>query len=718
MSFKLIPPITPGRPIDKRITAEYLAARNLRGDAFIPGTDIDLVDAFNDSLTSVYALVSYAEPTLGPALQQQLVLSQQSLADSAQARDMLTAIAGGIPYANFAAFPAASTLSGKSAIALDTGGVYRSDGTTWGAPLGYVVPKSSVDALGVRVGAVEAGQSAGRFGYLNLAAMNADLAHPAGALATVTNDATPANNGDYIKLGASGTGSWQAASTSRIALLEASLSGLVMVTYTSPVYVAGIAIAAAIVDSADTAVLYFGLDGKTYFSADTRVAGLLTLLNGLAVTGNAAISGNLSAATATLTALTTNGISVPDSNPLFYGGQAVRQLIIDDAGQTALFIGPDATLFVNGLLRALSGLTVSGTLTADTLNIVNGLTLALATIGTLNTVADAQQLYLNGQKVAKSLVEDQPGTPLLAVLSDGSIYAPGGIGAPNLGTYPGITTDTDGMLRINGTLVRSKSALNFPGDSLTEGTGATTSATRMPDRVAALLGGRAFMNSGLGGNTSTGIAGRMSAIPARLTASLNIPASGGVTVSIDVPLLNGAGIRSLPVVIGGVAGTLSRDNSAGTPVNTFTRTATGSAVTVPARSIVTVTDTLSLSEYTTVIWAGRNDYSESNWTGTLTNIRALVENLRVGRKRFVILSVLTDSTGGTGTGQYTSITALNNSIRDAFPGNYIDVRSVLSAGTADDTVPASLRYDTVHLNDAGYEIVAQEVYKFLVWKGW
>lgn len=41
-----------------------------------------------------------------------------------------------------------------------------------------------------------------------LAALNADLAHDENTLAYVTNDATVANNGYYIKVGASGAGSW------------------------------------------------------------------------------------------------------------------------------------------------------------------------------------------------------------------------------------------------------------------------------------------------------------------------------------------------------------------------------------------------------------------------------------------------------------------------------------------------------------------------------
>lgn len=45
--------------------------------------------------------------------------------------------------------------------------------------------------------------------YATLALLNADLAHAAGTQAVVYADPTPANDGIYIKLGGTGTGSWQ-----------------------------------------------------------------------------------------------------------------------------------------------------------------------------------------------------------------------------------------------------------------------------------------------------------------------------------------------------------------------------------------------------------------------------------------------------------------------------------------------------------------------------
>jgi len=57
--------------------------------------------------------------------------------------------------------------------------------------------------------AVQQAQQGGTYGYQTKTAMDADLAHSAGTLAIVTNDATTDNNTYWIKLGASGTGSWQ-----------------------------------------------------------------------------------------------------------------------------------------------------------------------------------------------------------------------------------------------------------------------------------------------------------------------------------------------------------------------------------------------------------------------------------------------------------------------------------------------------------------------------
>ncbi|WP_295819866.1 SGNH/GDSL hydrolase family protein [uncultured Deinococcus sp.] len=118
------------------------------------------------------------------------------------------AAANSSPYATLTAAPAPSTNSGQTIVTLDTGAVYRSDGSSYGLPLGYIVTPSVIDALRAQVSAVQAAQQGGVIGYTTRAALDADLAHPAGTVGQVTQDVTAANNTTYLKIDASGSGSW------------------------------------------------------------------------------------------------------------------------------------------------------------------------------------------------------------------------------------------------------------------------------------------------------------------------------------------------------------------------------------------------------------------------------------------------------------------------------------------------------------------------------
>ena len=69
------------------------------------------------------------------------------------------------------------------------------------------VSKSDATALFTRYESLLNGSAAG-LAYATLALLNADLAHAANVLAIVYGDATPANNGLYVKAGTSGAGSW------------------------------------------------------------------------------------------------------------------------------------------------------------------------------------------------------------------------------------------------------------------------------------------------------------------------------------------------------------------------------------------------------------------------------------------------------------------------------------------------------------------------------
>lgn len=68
--------------------------------------------------------------------------------------------------------------------------------------------QASITSVNTAITSLQAGQSTGFIAYQTLALLNADLAKAANTPAMVTNDVTASNNGYYIKVGASGAGSW------------------------------------------------------------------------------------------------------------------------------------------------------------------------------------------------------------------------------------------------------------------------------------------------------------------------------------------------------------------------------------------------------------------------------------------------------------------------------------------------------------------------------
>ncbi|MET4197295.1 hypothetical protein ABIB96_001283 [Bradyrhizobium sp. LA3.X] len=62
-------------------------------------------------------------------------------------------------------------------------------------------------------------------GYATLALLNADLAHGASTLAMVYADSTAANNGIYVKSGASGSGSWTRVGDLQISVIQLTVTG-------------------------------------------------------------------------------------------------------------------------------------------------------------------------------------------------------------------------------------------------------------------------------------------------------------------------------------------------------------------------------------------------------------------------------------------------------------------------------------------------------------
>jgi lysophospholipase L1-like esterase len=121
-----------------------------------------------------------------------------------------------------------------------------------------------------------------------------------------------------------------------------------------------------------------------------------------------------------------------------------------------------------------------------------------------------------------------------------------------------------------------------------------------------------------------------------------------------------------------------------------------------------------------VIWAGRNNYTDPSTVKY--DIAAMVSSLST--QNYLILGVINgnyggyESIGGTG---YSLITGINSDLAATYGSRFIDIRATLVSSfnpfssqdlsdIARDIVPSSLRSDSIHLNSAGYSIVANTVY--------
>ena len=118
----------------------------------------------------------------------------------------------------------------------------------------------------------------------------------------------------------------------------------------------------------------------------------------------------------------------------------------------------------------------------------------------------------------------------------------------------------------------------------------------------------------------------------------------------------------------------------------------------------------------TIIWAGRNNYNYP--TQVLSDIATMVAD--IGHDGYLVLSILNNNTEVSGSAGYNAIAYLNSQLASIYGSHYLDVRSILVAAYnpgnptdvtdhANDCPPSSLRYDTLHLNTAGYGVVAAAI---------
>lgn len=356
----------------------------------------------------------------------------------------------------------------------------------------------------------------------------------------------------------------------------------------------------------------------------------------------------------------------------------------------------------------------------DTLDgVVNGIGTLATLIGVLTVDTD----YRRSGYYMPWL--DSQGRLAGGLASNGDLMTKGRNVTARLAELDGITSGNSAAIAEATKWTTSNATLVAWGDSITAGAGGTPWPTILGQSL-----GRTVVNKGVGGQGALSIAMRQGSITAFLTVNNNtIPAAGSVAVTARTasPIDSLMPVQTMAGKLGGIPGTLARatDNS-----YTFTRTTAGAARSIPTLTPF-IPDTGDLDFATTLLMVGTNGVYTDPQT-VIQTVTKMVAFLKPINKRFVVLSLLNggnEASRFSGTTGYTNTMVANDYFRTTWPDNYLDVRRVLinSYNPAlpqdvidfgHDVTPTSLSADTIHLNTAGYTIVAGAVQQFLTDKSW
>lgn len=275
------------------------------------------------------------------------------------------------------------------------------------------------------------------------------------------------------------------------------------------------------------------------------------------------------------------------------------------------------------------------------------------------------------------------------------------------------------------------------GDSMTAGTG-STSGNNYPALVARRTG-LTVTNAGNYGEASSDIAARQGGSPlVGLPSGGAIPASGPVALTLKRASDGQPTARFIrvspkqvnPVTFAGVQGTLAWESANSRYL--FTRQTAGDAVPVTRPMPLYAASSTAQRNKLHLIWMGRNNQLETDQIAG--DIASMIQHMDAVKKRYLILSVLTATDEPTGSANHAAITDLNLRLARQYGRRFVDLRRYLidyglddaqisptaedAACIAADTLPPSLAPDKMHLNDAGYAIVANLVAQRLEELGW
>jgi lysophospholipase L1-like esterase len=130
-------------------------------------------------------------------------------------------------------------------------------------------------------------------------------------------------------------------------------------------------------------------------------------------------------------------------------------------------------------------------------------------------------------------------------------------------------------------------------------------------------------------------------------------------------------------------------------------------------------------DWVSIFWYGQNDWYKDQ---VQANLDASIATLQPGTP-FIVVSILNWATDLPGSDMYNNVLHANAAMQQKYPNNYVDLRSLLvsrfNPGLPQDVIdhnndetPTSLRFDTIHPNDAGCDIIAAALRDFISAKGW
>lgn len=284
--------------------------------------------------------------------------------------------------------------------------------------------------------------------------------------------------------------------------------------------------------------------------------------------------------------------------------------------------------------------------------------------------------------------------------------------------------------------------LAFFGDSLTIGTGGTRP---FGEWVGDVFPERPVFNDGINGQIALSIAIRQGGVP------LTLSVAGGkfdgvkpVTVTkinnefLSTPL--NANVYSRTGTLAGVKCTITRkfvpevgERYTVEPLaqsDTEVLAGTPADIEIPDGSIFELDDAVRLRTATQVLWYGRNDIAEGRpEADILAVIKSSVDYIAEPR-RYLVLGILPAATENKGTDRYAKLTAFNDELAMLYGKSYVtmtpptesEMSDIGFAPTADDqediergNFPRRMRAanstDQIHLNNFGYQIVANRVVK-------